>query len=405
MRRAIRQLRGLLAYFSIPALGAVAPLLVIPAIASQFGGSAWASVAIAQSVGGAASIVAELGWGVVGPQRVAQVSSNRRFLIYRSALSSKAVASLILAPIAGVVTFMIAPQYAVECAVLAVGATIGALSPGWFFIGSGKPYMVLLTDSLPRLLANVISAAGILLGLPLALYAGAMLVQPLVTLAAAGIILGPSFVPGWRDFRRSGKTIRAQSVIAAGRAVSVLYTALPIAIVGFVAPSVVPVFAASERLMRMSLTILSGVPNRLQSWIGGGQSLDERRARARKSITYNALLGLVCGLGFAVLAPFVSHVLFAGTIEVPFAVSIASGALLWCICLSRGVGLALVASQQANSITTAIFFAAITGVAVLVPLTLTLGAAGAVLGELAAEIVGVGIQAAILGRYLRRKRT
>jgi O-antigen/teichoic acid export membrane protein len=398
VRRRISQIRNLLLYFAIPALGAVAPLVAIPAISSQFGAATWGSVAIAQSLGAAAAVVAELGWGVVGPQRVAQLPSSRRWVVYRAALSSKMVATLVLAPIAGLAAFLIAPASPVDMAVLAIATAFGALSPTWFFIGSGQPVRVLLTESVPRVALNAAAALALVLGAPLWVYCWAMIFLPFLTLAAAGFILGPKYIPSGRDFRKARAVIRAQRVVAIGRAISVVYTALPIAIVGVVAPAVVPVFAASDKLMRMALSILSGVPSRLQSWIGGAQNKEERSARSRRSLSYNVMLGLISGTGFAVLAPFVSSVLFVGEIQVPFAVSIASGALLFCICASRGLGLSLVASRRANSITGAISWAAGVGVVAIVPLTLMFGAPGAVLGLLAAEVTGAAVQILVLRR-------
>jgi O-antigen/teichoic acid export membrane protein len=405
VRQRLGQIRSLLLYFAIPALGAIAPLVVIPAISSQFGAATWASVAIAQSLGAAAAIVAELGWGVIGPQRVAQQPSSRRWVVYRAALSSKIVATSVLAPIAGLAAFVIAPVAQADMAVLAVATAFGALSPTWFFIGSGLPVKVLLTESVPRVLLNAAAAIALTLGAPLWTYCWAMILLPFLTLAAAGVTLGPKYVPAWRDFKKAGAVIRTQRVVALGRGISVVYTALPVAIVGVVAPSVVPVFAASDRLMRMALSILSGVPSRLQSWIGGARDKEERSVRSRKSLTYNVILGLVSGTGFALLAPVVSQVLFVGEIPVPFTVSIASGALLLCICASRGIGLSLVASRRANSITAAISWAAAVGIATIVPLTLLLGASGAILGLVAAEVTGVAVQLLALRRNGVRRRS
>jgi hypothetical protein len=115
-------------------------------------------------------------------------------------------------------------------------------------------------------------------------------------------------------------------------------------------------------------------------------------------------MGIICGLGFAVLAPVVAIAVFAGTIEIPYSVSFLSGALLCSICLSRGLGLSLVAAGKANHITAAIAASAITGTASIILLTASLGAPGAVIGELAAELTGVAIQIPLVYRYFKRFR-
>jgi O-antigen/teichoic acid export membrane protein len=405
VRRLSTSAIGLVPYVMIPALSAVAPLLVIPAIAARFGAGTWTAVAIAQSLGGAASVIAELGWGVSGPQRVAATLPSRRFLIYRSALVSKVFASLVLAPAAAIATVLLTDASQWDAALIAVGTTLYALSTGWYFVGSGTPRYILYSDSLPRVITTSACAALIFLGAPLALYSWSTVLLPLLAVVISGIILGSRYMPQRRDLRGAVRTIRRQGVLAAGRAVSTIYTALPISIVAAAAPGAVTVYAGSERLMRMGLTFLAAFPNRLQSWIGSAENRSEREARSRRSLTYNAVLGLVAGGGFALLAPFVATVLYAGKIDIPFTVSGASGVLLAVICTSRGFGLAVVAHGRANSITTAIVLSAVTGLALLTPFSRWLGPAGAVAAIVAAEIVGVLVQAYFLrGRASGRSR-
>ncbi len=400
MNRRLRQLRTIGLYFLIPALGAAAPLLVLPAISSRFGAAGWGAVAVAQSVGGALAIIGELGWGVVGPQRVAGAKNPAdRMSIYRSALATKMLSVAVMAPIAGLLTYHLNSIFRWETALLAMGIALGALSPTWFFIGEGRPSRVLLADSLPRVLVNLLSAGVLVAGAPLLVYAVTMLATPFVTLTIASALIGRTCRLRRDDVRGAPAVIRRQLVMAAGRTVSVVYTTLPIAMVAVVAPALVPVFSASERLMRMSLTILSGVPSRLQSWIGSAEGA-ERQRRSRRSVALNLVLGLICGAGFGLLAPTVARFVFAGEIVLPYRVSLLSGLLLAVICTSRGLGLSLVAAGRADYITLAIIAAALSGSATIIPFSLALGVIGPVLGELFAETVGLGAQALLL----RRKR-
>ncbi|QWT24883.1 hypothetical protein KPL76_05860 [Subtercola sp. PAMC28395] len=404
VNRYSRQLFVLLTYFAIPAMGAVAPLLVIPAISSRFGATSWASVAIAQSIGAAGAAIAELGWGVVGPQRVASTSGLRRIVIYRISLSSKLVATVVVAPIAGAAAYVIAIDDKLVATVLAVGMALTALTPSWFFIGEGSPAKVLLSESAPRVVFNVLSALMILAGLPLMTYGLTMLAVPLVTLGIAALLIGKLSIPRARDFRNVPKVIRKQLVLVSGRGLSVLYTTLPISMVGAFVPGAVPLFAATERLMRMALAILTGIPSRLQSWIGGSADRAQRNSRSRSSIWLNLVLGVVCGFFFALLAPFVSHFIFAGAIDIPISLSALSGFLMMSICFSRGLGLSLVAAARANSITTATLMSAIVAIGSVVPLSFWLGAHGAVLGEILAEVTGIAVQLAILRKALPSRR-
>lgn len=392
---------GIVPYILIPALSAAAPLLVIPAINARYGAAGWTSVAVAQSLGGAAAVIAELGWGVNGPQRVAATAASRRFLLYRSALVSKALGCLVLLPVVLGATYLLTSTERSNAMLVAAGTTLYALSTGWFFVGSGQPRFILYSDSLPRVVVTTACAALIFAGAPLWIYGWSTVLLPFVLLIVSALLTGKEFVPRLRDVRRAPRTIRKQGVLAAGRAVSTVYTALPISIVAAVAPSAVTVYAASERLMRMGLTFLAAFPNRLQSWIGSAATREERMARSRRSLLLNAVLGIVAGTAFALLAPVVADLLYAGEISIPAAVAGASGVLLAVICTSRGLGLAVVARGRANSITAAIVLAAATGLALIAPLSSALGSVGAVIAIVAAEVVGAAVQLYFLERAER----
>ena len=60
---ALGRLRGVIAYAAFPLIGAVTPLLAIPAISQQFGAPGWASIAVGQSVGAAASVAVDSAGG------------------------------------------------------------------------------------------------------------------------------------------------------------------------------------------------------------------------------------------------------------------------------------------------------------------------------------------------------
>ncbi|AAT88561.1 hypothetical protein Lxx06010 [Leifsonia xyli subsp. xyli str. CTCB07] len=45
----------------------MSPLLALPAIAHTAGAEGWAAIAIGQSLGGAAGVLVELGWGSPAP--------------------------------------------------------------------------------------------------------------------------------------------------------------------------------------------------------------------------------------------------------------------------------------------------------------------------------------------------
>ena len=65
-------------YVLVPAMGALIPLLAVPVVTGTFGATAFAALAIGQSVGAAAAVVVDLGWSLNGPQAVARSGPGAR---------------------------------------------------------------------------------------------------------------------------------------------------------------------------------------------------------------------------------------------------------------------------------------------------------------------------------------
>lgn len=406
MRR-LRQLRTLALYIAIPAVSAVTPLVVLPALTTAYGAPGLASIAIGQSLGASAAVIAELGWSVLGPQLVAKSSTEQRRQLYRSAFATRLTALAVVAPIAVIISFLLAPDFKWAAAIIALGLSLSALSPSWFLIGTNRPLLILATEAGPRLLLSVLSAMLLLTGAPLLVYGAGIAVAAIITWLVTARVTQQALWPSVSDFREGRVVILRQFPLTFGRIVSVLYTSLPVTIVALVSPSSTATFAAIDRLLRMATTLLGAIPTRLQSWVGADPHPSGRH-RSRQSLVANACLGFVSGLGFAVLAPFVGNYVFSGVVTFSPELTALAGAVIFAICTSRGFGLSLVAEGKANWIAAANIGAAAVGVTSIYLLGGLWGADGAVVGELAAEIVGLAIQALILftgHRWIgRRKR-
>ncbi|WP_346029576.1 hypothetical protein [Dermacoccus barathri] len=348
-------------------------------------------MAIGQSLGGSIAVATELGWGVVGPQRVAGLAEPNRVAEYRRSLTSRACSVPIGALAAGSIAFWVAPdKFAVAAAVLAFATTLQGFSPSWYFIGVGKPKAIWLIDSLPKIITALITAGLILAGAPLVtLGLLTVLGPPIALIGAHRLIRGT--VPTREDWRAGPRVVREQVVIASGRAVSVVYTALPVTLVGIFAHHSVAEFAASDRLMRMGLQILQAVPLRLQSWIGSVFGRKKAR-RIRQAQRLGLGLGISAGTVFALAAPFASSIIFSGEATISYPVAFCGGLLVFLIQVSTSYGLSLVAIGRANSITKAIIPSAIVGACLIGPSSAALGAVGAILGQCASETTGTLVQ-------------
>ena len=295
---------------------------------------------------------------------------------------------------------MVAPDHQLIAAEVGVAAALAGLSSAWFFVGCGRPIAILIADATPRLLLTAVSAVLIVATGRVEYYAIAVAIGYVLAFFLSFALIHKG-VPRGTDFARAPGIIRDQMVVTGGRAISPVYTTLPIAIIGLVSPASVAVFSAVERLMRMGLNVLTSVPHRLQIWLGSAVPTDIPK-RIRVTIALNAGLGIVSGLCFFLLfAPF-AEVLFSGTISAPPEVVIAASTVVALICTSRGAGLALVALRSQNLISAAVTSAAITGGVAMFALGAKFGALGGFLGEAIAEATGLLVQLVIVFRLLKK---
>jgi O-antigen/teichoic acid export membrane protein len=390
-------------YIAIPSLSAAAPLVVIPAITSTHGASGWASVAIALAIGNAGAVLAELGWGVIGPQRVGREPDNRP-RIYAESQASKGLAVAVLAPVSALAALLVVAEDRGPAALLAFALVSAAISPSWYFIGTGRPGFVLASDTVPRVVLSLIAAIVIAQGGSLWFYGASLLSAALVTYVAGNRLGRLPMFQRLIGLRAAVAIMRTQSVVILGRGVSTVYTALPAAFLGVVSPGSVATFAAVDRPMRMGLNVLSALPTRLQSWLGHP---DEKVAlsRSRKSILLNIGLGIFAGGVFVVAMPLIVPVLFSNTITIEPSVSLLGGVLVLLICASRGMGLSLVSAASANAITYAVMAAAAVGLVGIFVLGGSWGVEGAFIALIVAETTGLVVQGALLMRRWRQITT
>lgn len=398
----------LLGFLVLPFFNVVTPLLTLPAITSRYGAAAWAAIAVAQSLGSACSVVVELGWFLSGSQRVARQSPANRRRTYVLALLTRSVVAVPMLVVAGTATFLIVQDHQWIAALVAVAVTLGTLNTLWYFVGAGTPSRIILTDSLPRIVPVIVAAVLILAGVGLWVYPVALLLPALACPLLGMVVVGVRRADfrGWTA-RRIVLAIRAQSSALASVALSAAYIALPVTLVGVVAPGGVAVFAAAERLQRMVLSVLAAVPNALQGWVGRAPDAALRRTRARRAVIVNACVGIVAGAAFTVAAPFLSDFVFSGVAPVSSELAAICALMIVIVSTSRATGgIMLVALRRVHVIAVSALTGGIVGVPAILLLGALLGPPGGLLGEVAAELAVLTVQLlGIRGAARRRPRT
>ncbi|KQR44036.1 hypothetical protein ASF82_10850 [Frigoribacterium sp. Leaf164] len=394
-------------FVALPLLTAVAPLLVLPAITAAFGQGAWVSVAVAQSLGAAAAVVVELGWGLTGTQRAARQGPEARRRLLALVTATKLVAAVPTLAVVALAVALLVPRHPVEALLIAAGGALSSLNATWLFIGTGRPSLVLAVEAGPRIAAMVVAALAVSLGGSLWWFVAACLlpsvVCPVVGLAVVGV--RPRHAAGLTPRRVLG-ALAGQRHALTGRALSAAYIALPVVLVGAVAgTSVTAVFAAAERLQRMLLSGLQAVPNALQGWVGAPAGVEHRLDRARVAIVVNGLVGAAAGVVLTVAGPWLSAVVFSGVATLGHREAAISATLVVVVSLSRAVGgIALVVVGEVRGLARSALVGALVGV----PLILLLGHQGGVVGALAGEVVAEAavlvVQLRSLGRAVAERR-
>jgi hypothetical protein len=400
-----RRLRKLFLFAAAPLLGIVSPLLVIPSVTSQFGAAGWSAIAIGMSSGAAGAVLVELGWGLTGPQQVAVLARRDRGHIYLLSSLTKVAVFILVAPLVYITAEHLSPAYSVESGLMGVATAAIGLSPAWFFIGTSEPSRVLFTDSIPKVIAAVISALSLFGGAPLLVYPALFILSALISpaLGASMAHIGAHSRVGI-SANSAFAAVKRQAVALLGRVASSMYLSLPTVLLAVISPTAVASFSAADRLQRMLLATLVVFPNSLQNWIGSSPDLSVRQHRVRLSIAANSALGATAGLAFAAAGPTLANLVFTGAVPVGWPLSACCGFIIFLTCTSRAVGgLGLVAYKRVGWVTSSAVAGAVVGLALIFWLGHLWGAVGALGAMVAAELVVVVIQ--VFGLRSRKDAT
>lgn len=393
MRAFLRRSRSLLLFMIIPGAASISPLLTYPALTASFGAQGFAAIAIGQSVGLTTAVVCDLGWAVIGPQMAAR--GERISEIHRASIATRLLVLALGVPVAAVAAYYLAQDFRIASAATAISMSLSALSPIWLLTGLNKPGLILTIDSMPRILLNGVAAAVLWAGGPLVVFALANGACVLISLPLASKLGRFGVWPSRSDFHAAPALIREHLALTAGRSVTVVYTTLLTAVTSALAPGAVALYAGTDRILRMGLSVLAGFPSRLQSWLGFAEGAELRR-RIRLVILANTALGVAAAVIFVAAVGPASRILFRDVIAIPLPTALIGGGIALSVCASRGLGLCLVAARRPNAIARAGGFAAAVGIVAAVSAIPVWGANGGLTAALTAELVGILVQALAL---------
>ena len=276
-------LRRLTGFTLLPLLSLVTPFLLLPVVARVSGPSGWSSFVAGQAVGTVGATVVFWGWNVAGPILAAQAPDRvARAEVYASSLRTRYLLLLGAAPAAAVVSALVAqPGQRVDASAMAAATALLGLSPSWFGIGVGDPWLLFWYDTMPRVAAAVVGA-GVVWSTGLVwTYPTLLAVSVVVSLATfRRRVVGTPVVTSPFPLSRSAGELRTHLGTAGINLAATAYasTPVPVATLAF-RPVVSSPFASADAAYRLGLFTVTALGNAFQGWTL--ETGSDRRARHR----------------------------------------------------------------------------------------------------------------------------
>ena len=396
--------RRIVAFAGAPFISLIAPFFFLPVLARLAGEDAWVAIAVGQSVGGFAALVAGMGYPTLAPPVLAQASDAARRRYVATSLVVRGPVWFIAACAGAVVAALLAPgPYAVEASATAVVLSIAGLAPTWYWIGVGRAMPILWAEVLPRAGAMVLAAAALLLG-------GALLWYPV--LLGVAMVAGPAVVytriarggfTGWRR-REALEIARRHPAAVIAETAAGAYNALAVTLVAHAANvGGAAQYVSGDKAYRIGQYGVSSLGNALQGWVvERGEGGVRRRMNA--AIGLHLAFGIGGGTMFAFMGPALTRFLFGADIAIAHLTAAGFGVAI--VGISAGtvfgrIGLVMLGARKAFM--SCVVAASVLGAAGLVIGASAWGAAGAAWALGSTELASGVAQATVLAVVWRRR--
>lgn len=385
-----QRLRTLLGFFLIPTIASFAMLFSIPVLITAGGTDAWAAVAVSQGVGATAALCVGLGWATTGPAMVARTPTREHNHLYWLSVASRAPMLVVVAPMAVLASLLLTRADLNLLAVLVtIAVTLQGLSPGWFLIGRVQPYILAAVETAPRALA-ILAAVGMVA------ITDAVVSYGIVVLATEILIAGGSWARySRRDLAAGGAVEQVRDVVQEQWPLVIAalagagYTRAAVPIVSAVAFPAVPVFAALDRVQQFGRTGVRPVASFFQGWVARP---GQKRPLVATVVTVGT--GALVGAVIAVTLPIVDAWIFTEAIPISQMQATLLGLTVASIAGSMSTGLYFLVPRGALRVFSwTSTSGAIIGLPLLLWLSVTGGATGAMAAVLIVELLVVTAQA------------
>lgn len=389
MAEAPRLRNRLVGFALLPAIAAVSPLVVLPAVSRSAGPDGWASAIAGESVGTFAAIAVAYGWTTVGPSLIAVAAGDeRRGRLYRDALVVRLLTSVVALPALIVLCVLVAsPGHEWLAALMGLQGALIGLSFTWFAVGVGDPRPILLYDAAPRLCVAVLAMLAIVAGAPVEIYPVAGIAVTVIGTTLFTLSLLRRYPSPWPPLREVPGLFRLGAPVALNDAALGAYSSVPAPLVNVVAAAGAAGFASGDKMAKLGQFLPLTLANALQSWTAETTGTDRRR-RIRLALALHGGSGLLGWLVLGLAGPPVSFVLFGADATAGTAICFALGGAfaMYSLRTSMTRHVLFPAGEQA-AVMWATLIATAIGVPAMVAGVLMLGPVGAALGYALTEAI------------------
>jgi O-antigen/teichoic acid export membrane protein len=398
--------RRVIAFAGVPFLSLLAPFLFLPVLARLAGADAWVAIAVGQSVGGFAALVAGLGYATLAPPLVAVALAEERRRILATSVHARLPAWVVAGAVGVVVSVLLAPESArVEAGAMAGAMSLAALAPTWYWIGVGRALPILWSEVLPRMVATL-AATGILLA------GGGAIWYPV--LLAVAMFAGPAVIYLRVAGRELGRVVghevaavlRTHPPAVVAETAAGAYNALAVALVTAAAPVAEAArYVSGDKVYRIGQYSVSALGNALQGWVA--EAIPDRVAlgrRLRVAVLLHLALGAAGLLAFALLGPWLTAALFGQAVAIDEITALGFGVATIGISLGTASGrIGLITLGARHAFMACVLVASALGVVGLLIGAAVWGAPGAAWGLGVAELAsGIGQTLVLLAVWRAR---
>ena len=396
--------RRIAGFAIIPFLSLLAPFIFLPVLARVGSSDDWVAIALGQSLGGVAALVAGFGYPTLAPPVVAASSPERRRRLLATSVHVRLPVWALAALVAVVAAVVLAPSASrAEAIAMTAAMSLAALAPTWYWIGVGRALPIFWYEVLPRMVATLLATAILVRQGPVIWYpvllAVAMIAGPVVVYARnASVELRRV------DARDVRSVLRGHPTGVIAETSASVYNSLAVTLVTSVAPlAQAATFVSGDKAYRVGQYSVGSLGNALQGWVVEARESGLAR-RLRVVVVLHGALGAVGFVVFGIFGPWFTDLLFGPDVTIDRGTAWGFGVAILGISLGTAfgrIGLITIGARQAFM--TCVVVASAVGAAGLLVGGALWGASGAAAALGSTELLSGLAQGTVLTVLWRRR--